>query len=81
MDSALALDTQVTQVRIISEKTILFFKDLGLYSWTYLELRVAKLVTTFLEIWVFPLMIKEKILVKKKIYSESILTLKRGLNC
>ncbi len=29
--------------------------------------------------WVFPLNIKEKILVKKKSNSESILTLKRGL--
>ncbi len=73
MDSALALDTQVigvvkaefSQFRIISEKTILFFKDLGPYSWTYLELRVAKLVTQFLEIWVFPLMIKEKNLFRK----------------
>jgi len=38
-----------------------------------------KTVRKLLEMWVFTLQIKKKILVKKKSTPESILTLKRGL--
>ncbi len=44
-------------------------KDQGPYSWKILVLRVApsnKILRKFLEMWVFPLKFKEKILVKKK---------------
>ncbi len=48
--------------------------DQGPYSWKILLLRVApsnKILTEFLEMWVFPLKIKEKILVKKKVIQKS----------
>ncbi len=48
--------------------------DLGPYSWKILVLRVApsnKILRKFLEMWVFPLKFKEKILVKKKVIQKA----------
>ncbi len=47
---------------------------LGPYSWKILVLRVApsnNILRKFLEMWVFPLKIKEKIPVKKKVIQKS----------
>ncbi len=44
------------------------------YSWKTLVLRVApsnKMLRKFLEMWAFPLKIKEKILVKKKVIQKA----------
>ncbi len=44
--------------------------DYGPYSWKILVLRVApsnKILRKFLKMWMFPLKIKEKTLVKKKV--------------
>ncbi len=46
----------------------------GPYSWKILVLRVApsnKILRKFLEMWVFPLKFKEKILVKKKVIQKA----------
>ncbi len=48
--------------------------DQGPYSWKILVLRVApsnKILRKFLEMWVFPLKFKEKILVKKKVIQKA----------
>ncbi len=48
--------------------------DLGRYSWKILVLRVSpsdKILIKFLEMWVFPLKIKEKIQVKKKVIQKA----------
>ncbi len=47
---------------------------LGPYSWKILVLRVAPsntILRNFLEMWVFPLKFKEKILVKKKVIQKA----------
>ncbi len=47
---------------------------LGPYSWKILVLRVAPsntILRKFLEMWVFPLKFKEKILVKKKVIQKA----------
>ncbi len=49
-------------------------KHLGPYSWKILVLRVAPsntILRKFLEMWVFPLKFKEKILVKKKVIQKA----------
>ncbi len=49
-------------------------KDQGPYSWKILVLRVApsnKILRKFLEMWMFPLKFKEKILVKKKVIQKA----------
>ncbi len=46
----------------------------GPYSWNILVLRVAPsntILRKFLEMWVFPLKFKEKILVKKKVIQKA----------
>ncbi len=51
-----------------------YITDLGPYSWKILVLRVApsnKNLRKFLEMWVFPLKFKEKILVKKKVIQKA----------
>ncbi len=48
--------------------------NLGPYSWIILVLRVApsnKILRKFLEMWVFPLKIRENILVKKKVIQKA----------
>ncbi len=52
----------------------LCIKHLGPYSWKILVLRVVSsnnILRKFLEMWVFPLKIKEKILVKKKVIQKA----------
>ncbi len=62
---------------IFSQLSLIFtFSDSlqGPYSWKILVLRVApsnKILIKFLEMWVFPLKIKEKILVKKKVIQKA----------
>ncbi len=49
-------------------------EDQGPYSWKILVLRVAPsntILRKFLEMWVFPLKFKEKILVKKKVIQKA----------
>ncbi len=61
-------------VRSFRPADILQNGDLGPYSWKILVLRVApsnKILRKFLEMWVFPLKFKEKILVKKKVIQKA----------
>ncbi len=74
-------DQMVDQYLEMTSTALNISRDLGPYSWKILVQRVAPSKTIlwkFLEMWQFPLKIKEKS------NSESILTLKRGLkvqNC
>ncbi len=83
----ISLDKALLHQLLSLARRLALGRDLGLFSWKILVLRVApsnKILRQFLEMWVFPLKIKEKILVKKKVIQQSVLTLKRGLkvqNC
>ncbi len=59
---------------ICSNHNYPYIKHLGPYSWKILVLRVAtnnKILRKFLEMWVFPLKIKEKFQVKKKVIQKA----------
>ncbi len=70
-----ASPTEDVSIRFFYESfQIAFPNNLGPYSWKILVLRVAPsntILRKFLEMWVFPLKFKEKILVKKKIIQKA----------
>ncbi len=60
--------------KVADVKELLHISLQGPYSWKILVLRVApsnKILRKFLEMWVFPLKFKEKILVKKKVIKKA----------